>query len=161
MVTYHNSGQEPVDLNLTLRLRAASGQPVPETVGKLSADTVTVPAQGQATVTLTFAVQPDRVDTYTGLLTAASADQTVSLRTPVGAYQEPERYDLKVAVKDRTGAAPVNGAGEVVVLNAATGEWISTANDRFRLPAGRYAVLATVATPRPKQAPQLDLPRPS
>ena len=70
----------------------------------LSADHITVPADGQASVNVTVDPTVETEGAFAGVVTGSSegADhQTV--RTAVGYYLEPERYTLTVVIKPRAG----------------------------------------------------------
>ncbi|WP_109474307.1 S8 family peptidase [Ornithinimicrobium cavernae] len=76
-VTYTNTGAEPVELTLDLDVSTRGGdEPSPEGLS-LSAETVSVPAGGTASVTVT--VNPGALERgqYTGQLHATSGDTTV------------------------------------------------------------------------------------
>ncbi|MET7402958.1 S8 family serine peptidase [Dactylosporangium sp. NPDC005572] len=117
-VTYTNSGGAPVTLALgeaatiaggpyDVDPAADAGTPAPEEMFTLSADTVTVPAHGSASVTIT--ARPSMAMTarrYLGQITATTAGTTV--RTQFGLYTEDERHNLHVSVRDRQGR-PVQG----------------------------------------------------
>ncbi|MFC5801934.1 S8 family serine peptidase [Streptomyces formicae] len=119
-VTYRNSGSTPVTLHLALTAEVAggpydvdpgadAGTPAPAGMFTLSADSVTVPAHGTATVTAT--ARPDLGADgrrYLGRITASDADGTARTRTRFGLYKEEERHDLRVTLKDRSGE-PVAG----------------------------------------------------
>ncbi|MER6583900.1 hypothetical protein ABT267_50095, partial [Nonomuraea sp. NPDC001023] len=93
-ITYTNDGDAPVTLNLT----------TDTDVLKLPQDKLEVPAGGQASLTLTVDVTGKPAGDYPGVLTAASGDTI--LRTPAGAYVEPESHDVTVSTVARSGAAP-------------------------------------------------------
>ncbi|MBB5630521.1 S8 family serine peptidase [Sphaerisporangium krabiense] len=105
-VTYTNASQEPVELALT--------EDGPYT---LSAGHLTVPAGGDASVTLTLD-SGLRPGVYTGTLTATAGELTV--RTLAGAYIEPESYDLTVRAVGRDGG-PVQEV-DAALFNLKTGE---------------------------------------
>ncbi|EWT00739.1 peptidase S8 [Intrasporangium oryzae NRRL B-24470] len=101
-ITYTNSSDQPVDLALQTNVNGPTG-PVTDLV-HLSASTVTVPANGSATVHV--AADPDDVSgvgAFTGTVTATSADGAVSLRTSVGLVKEEERYSLNIHMVGRDG----------------------------------------------------------
>ena len=83
-VTYTNATAAAVELELGLSLAGRDGTPPAAGAVDLGAATVTVPAGGTSTVTLT--VDPAVLDRgrYTGRLTAASADGSVALATTLG-----------------------------------------------------------------------------
>ncbi|BBH71822.1 peptidase [Actinoplanes sp. OR16] len=109
-VTYSNSGDVPVTLDLGVSGSVAggpydtdpgadAGTPAPG-MFTLSASTVVVPAQGTASVTVT--AHPEQAADgrrYLGEIKAGG------VRTQLGLYAEDERHDLTLDVKDRAGAA--------------------------------------------------------
>ncbi|GGT16254.1 S8 family serine peptidase [Nonomuraea spiralis] len=111
-VTYTNTSDRPVELTLT--------EDSPYT---LSADHLTLPAGGHATVRLTLDPTLPAGD-HPGILTA-TAGQSV-LRTLAGAYVEPESYSLTVTTVGRNGE-PVPDV-DARLYNLKTGE---TASLRF------------------------------
>ena len=146
-LTYTNRGH--ADVTLALAVSSEDGSSAVPGVG-LSADHITVPADGQATVDVTVDPTVETEGAYAGVVTGTSegADhQTV--RTAVGYYLEPERYTLKVVIKPRAGTRV---ASHVVALlgysdysydqrelDAAKGERTLT----FRLPPGTYSTAVT------------------
>ncbi|MGC4770081.1 S8 family serine peptidase [Micromonospora sp. DT44] len=98
-VTYTNVGNAPVSLKLTLDATSA-----PAGLFTLSADTVTVPANGTATVTLTAAYDKLPVEKQvSGMIVATDAAGTVRGRTLIGASKEGQRQNLTLVAKDRDG----------------------------------------------------------
>ncbi len=83
-LTYTNPTDEPVALELSATLARTTGTEVPADVIALDRDTVTVPARGSATVTVT--VDQTRLDAgaYTGAVVATGTTGDLRLRTPVG-----------------------------------------------------------------------------
>ncbi|NGY62506.1 S8 family serine peptidase [Lentzea sp. NEAU-D13] len=143
-ITYRNTGSAPVSLRLSMDVPAF----------RLNADEVTVPANGEATVTVTFDHAAAQIGVYGGRLVAKSSDGTV-IQTPVGAYKEPESYDLTTKLIDQNGAAPPGGLlASAIWVPLGTGQDdfdLMGNNSTVRLPAGRYAVLGTVQTAVPGQ----------
>jgi subtilisin family serine protease len=90
-ITYANAGDTPITLDLS-----AQGE-----VLKLPTDKVTVPAKGEASVTLTVDATGKAPGDYPGTITAASGDTVV--RTLAGAYVEQESYDVTVTAVGRQG----------------------------------------------------------
>ncbi|MGW3243028.1 S8 family peptidase [Streptomyces sp. NPDC001070] len=107
-ITYRNPGDEPLTLHLEHNAGYKAGKaPAPENLFSLSTDTVTVPAHGTADVTLT--VNPEATTLYaafSGVVHAATADDSVSVRVPFGADIEQPSHDLRITMRSRSGAAP-------------------------------------------------------
>ncbi len=142
-VTWHNSGAEPVTLDLAAGLTGTDGQPAPDGLLTLSARSVTVPAGGSASVELTATARDGRPGTYSGVLTATGGP--VSTRTALSVRQEEEQYDLTVTAVDRDGAP---AQADVAITDLDTGRVIQSGVETYRLPHGRYAVNVTIRTAR-------------
>ncbi|MEV6237845.1 S8 family serine peptidase [Lentzea sp. NPDC051838] len=142
-ITYRNTGSAPVSLRLSTDVPAF----------RTNADEVTVPANGEATVTVTFDHSAAQIGVYGGRLLAKSGDTVI--QTPVGAYKEPESYDLTTKLIDQNGAAPADGLlANAMWVPLGTGQDdfdLMGNNSTVRLPAGRYAVLGTIQTVIPGQ----------
>nr|WP_083466867.1 S8 family serine peptidase [Kibdelosporangium sp. MJ126-NF4]CEL19148.1 peptidase S8 and S53, subtilisin, kexin, sedolisin [Kibdelosporangium sp. MJ126-NF4] len=140
-VTYKNSGTAPVTLALS------SSDPA----FRLSATEVTVPAGGEATVTVSFDGAQAKPASYGGLVLAKSGPTEV--RTAVGATKEPESYDLTVRTIDRDGAVNGGGIGQLQNLDKPEVSFFPVfPGDTVRVPAGRYAMISLVITPAVPQA---------
>ncbi|MET8101308.1 S8 family serine peptidase [Streptomyces sp. NPDC005236] len=155
-VTYRNTGDEPVELNLALTASvgggpievdptADKGKPAPEGMFALSADTVTVPAHGSADVTAI--ARPDLGADgrrYLGQITATDSTGTPLARTRVGLYREDDRHNLHLTLKDRSGK-PAAGYVEFQRLGDELGPWVQYVDDSgvldLRLRTGTYSVL--------------------
>ncbi|MFC5099727.1 hypothetical protein, partial [Kibdelosporangium philippinense] len=96
-----------------------------------------MPAGGEASVTITFDHTKAAVDVYGGRLIARSGD--IVVQTLVGAYKEPESYDLTVRFIDRDGNETQGGAGKATWVRLDTGKDAFGGmldNSTVRLPAG-------------------------
>lgn len=102
-VTYTNASDTPVELSL--RAEGAA-----EGVATLADKTLTVPAQGTASTTVTGDGAKAPVGNTSGRIVASAGGEEVA-HTAFGLVKEEERYTLTVHVKDRDGAA--TGAGLV------------------------------------------------
>ncbi|MET0494595.1 MAG: S8 family peptidase, partial [Actinoplanes sp.] len=126
-ITYTNIGTTPVTLALSSSLDLIT----------LSAERLTVPAQGSASVTATttFDQVPDD-QAFSGYVTATAG--TAGLRTSVAVGQEGVRRHLTLRTKDRAGK-PV--AGRLVLLGSEktiTEQIDDTGTLDLRLPADTY-----------------------
>jgi hypothetical protein len=110
-VTYSNSSAEDVELKL-------SAQGAPEGVVTLADTTLTVPAHGTASTTVTGDGTDAPVGNTSGQIVAADADGKTVAHTAFGLVKEEERYTLTVHVKDRSGAAT---AADLTVQRLAEG----------------------------------------
>lgn len=155
-VSYSNSGSAPLTLKLTesaavaggpydVDPTAGAGSPAPAGMFTLSADSVTVPAHGSATVTAT--AQPSMGANgrrYLGQIVATDAANTVQARTQVGLYKEDQRYTLHVSLKDRSGN-PAAGTVELQQFGIPDPSFIAvdaTGKTDVRLPAGTYSAVS-------------------
>lgn len=138
-VTYGNSGDAPVTLDLALDF--------PAPLVSLSANTVTVPAHGTAEVTLT--ADPNLGEagaTYLGTLKASDGRGTVRV-TNLGLVEEDERYPLTINLTDRAGQ-PAHG---FVMLQTENDFWPIflevTGSATVRLPKQTYAASSWLDVP--------------
>ncbi|MFB4285772.1 S8 family serine peptidase [Nonomuraea sp. MTCD27] len=107
-ITYTNTGDEPVTLDLAVNAPTA-----PAGLFTLSASQVTVPAHGTSKVTLN--VEPARADddTYaSGQIIATGPGGTPAVHTLIGMNKEGRRTGLSIRTRDRDGGGL---PGEVVV----------------------------------------------
>ncbi|MEO3818472.1 S8 family serine peptidase [Plantactinospora sp. B24E8] len=135
-VTYTNVGDAPVELALRTEVPDA-----PTGLFALSADRVSVPAHGTASVDLTAAFDLLPADReLSGMVTATDGAGTVRAKTLVGAGKEGQRQNLHIVARDRSGQ-PIPGAKVLV-----TTKDLFTAVDldesgsaTLRLPPGSYS----------------------
>ncbi len=147
-VTYTNGGDAEVALDLALDVAPAPA----EGVFELSADTVTVPAGGEAIVTLT--VDPTAGDParYSGYLTASA--EGIGLVTAVGYEKEEPSFNLTVRVIGRTGATPrqsligVQNLADPAIFYTIGGTFLED-EASFRVPAGTYGVQGAIFSADP------------
>jgi subtilisin family serine protease len=141
-VTYHNYGTAPVTLDLALHTNGPDGKPSVAGLFTVSASTLTVPAGGDASVTVTADTRAGGPDGFAGgNLTATAGD--VVVQTPLGIVKEVESYDLTVAVNDRAGKATEQYDTLVFRLDT-FGVFFPYDPDgtaTVRLPKGRYLVV--------------------
>ncbi|OWA03832.1 peptidase S8 [Streptomyces sp. CS113] len=97
-VAYTNSSDADVELKLSVR-------GAPEGVATLAETSLTVPAHGTASTTVTGDGSKAPVGNTSGQVVAADASGKPLAHTAFGLVKEGERYTLTVHVKDRSGAA--------------------------------------------------------
>ncbi|CAB86111.1 MULTISPECIES: S8 family serine peptidase [Streptomyces] len=97
-VAYTNSSDTDVELKLSVR-------GAPEGVATLADTSLTVPAHGTASTTVTGDGSKAPVGDTSGQVVAADASGKPLAHTAFGLVKEGERYTLTVHVKDRSGAA--------------------------------------------------------
>ncbi len=111
-VTYRNKSAKQMTLDLALEAATRNGDRDPAAPLSVSPRTLTLPAGGRATVTVTADSSLGKIGTYGALLTArqrgVEAAQGVVLRTAVGFTKEAEKYTLTFKARDRGG--PVSGS---------------------------------------------------
>jgi subtilisin family serine protease len=148
-VTYRNVGTRAVTLSLRSTFADAAGRPAAAGVLRIGRRSVTVPAGGTAAVPVTLTPARAAVGLYGGRLDARSADGAVVLTTALGAYSEPESYDLTLTSLDTAGQAAAYAVAFVV--DARTGDFslldMAGGAGVLRRPAGTYIVLATILGP--------------
>ncbi|GLZ32389.1 serine protease [Lentzea sp. NBRC 105346] len=130
-VTYLN----PTDAALEFDLKLDGGAPL----FSLSANKVTVPARGKASVTLTTDTRLGTTDgAYTGQLTATAGTRVV--RTPFSVTREVESYDVTLEALDRDGKPSSSNFFNIVGLDVS--KWLFTSavdgKAKLRLPKGSY-----------------------
>ncbi|GGV37463.1 peptidase [Streptomyces longisporoflavus] len=134
-VTYTNSSDAAVELSL-------SAEGAAEGVATLADKTLTVPAHGTASTTVTGDGAKAPVGNTSGRIVASAAGKPVA-HTAFGLVKEEERYTLTVRVKDRDGAATGAGlvlqrlAGQVDPVQAQVGD---SGTLQLRLEPGKYAL---------------------
>ncbi|MEV0455870.1 S8 family peptidase [Catellatospora methionotrophica] len=146
-ITYHNLGDAPMTLNLSI---VASAPGAPAGMFTLDRDQVTVPTGGTATamlVTNTAVQAQDR--TYTGTVVATSGQ--TSVRTPFAVAREGESYEVAVTGINRAGAPADLYALRFVDINspAAFFPFDPSGKLTVRLPKGSYYLDNQVFTPDP------------
>jgi subtilisin family serine protease len=149
-LTYTNTGSQAVTLALAVKSTDPRHKAAPAGFFSLSADSVTVPAKGSASVDVTVNTTLGGTvnGAYTAYITATSADGR-TVRTAAGVNREVESYDVTVKHLDRQGKAtgaydsslfPMSGelAGTLIPVYDADG----TAT--IRVPKGQYMLSSTV-----------------
>lgn len=144
VVTYTNDSDTAVEVDLALSVNAADGAPVPAGVAALSADSLTIPAHGTASVDVTIDPRADEPDVFAGVLRASGAGFP-AVRTVLAFQVDPDMYTLRIEAS-RLGGLPADNpdAGWVHGIDDPdVNQWFQFVDGvaEVRLPAGRYAVL--------------------
>ncbi|MEU8263230.1 S8 family serine peptidase, partial [Micromonospora sp. NPDC048999] len=137
-VTYHNSGSAAVTLRLGLTTGAPAG------IFSLDADTVTVPAGGQASVTLSADTRQggDVTGGLGGQVTATAAG--VSVQTPFGVVREELKYPVKVTATERDGDPAEDAMTVLLRKDLSWSDVVFGASNDLRLPPGEYFAFSWV-----------------
>ncbi|WP_266586675.1 S8 family serine peptidase [Streptomyces sp. NBC_00365] len=135
-ITYTNTTDTAVELKVSSSLHDAA----------LNADTVTVPAKGTATVSVSVDPAKEAVGRYTGHITA-SADG-VLVTTAVGFEKLPKTYDLKVSLLGRDGKPSTSAS--LFMLQELSGAYPDTygfigKDYTFKVPAGTYSMASWIS----------------
>jgi subtilisin family serine protease len=147
-VTYDNHGTAEVTLDLALSASGPDGAAAEAGVFTVDNQRVTIPAGGQAKVTLTADTRVGAADgNFTGYLTATAEDSGPGVRIPFAVTREREAYDLTLVHTGRDGSAPYFYSTSIYRLDTfdsyqVAGEDATPAT--IRLPKGRYAVFSGV-----------------
>ncbi|MGW3811472.1 S8 family serine peptidase [Micromonospora sp. NPDC005113] len=153
-LTYTNHTDSPVTLSLNSELEDGHRDPIADLT--LSTDTVTVPANGQATVAAS--VDPADYDVlggFGGTITAAGSD--IRLSTAVG-FGQANAQDVTIKVLDSAGN-PYDPAAVVLIQDTYDSEnplgqpvyFLPTENGlaTAKVPAGSYTLMTNVAEADP------------
>ncbi|SCF29839.1 S8 family serine peptidase [Micromonospora mirobrigensis] len=161
-ITYANSGATPLTLAVSLDARDADGAPAPAGLFGLDASSVTVPAGGTASVTVTVQAGADLPDRYVGGEVTATGGGT-QVQTPVAL--DIARHQLALTLVGPDGGAPTADQSWVTVLTDLDRQTILVLDDpsttRYRVRAGRYLVQTYLVTGDPNAADITSLVRPS
>ncbi|GAA5179565.1 S8 family serine peptidase [Rugosimonospora acidiphila] len=159
-VTYHNAGTAEVTLNLALNVTGPDDTAPVAGMFTLDANQVTVPAGGQAQVTLTADTRGSGPDgRYSGELLATAAGGT-QVSTPVGVDKEVESYNLTISFVDGKGAASTDNAAQLIGTDPANTGLLDFPYDpsgtvTLRLPKGHYDLESAIYTDNGGQYPDL------
>ncbi len=136
-LTYRNHGADPIVLSLAFDVTGPDGAAAPAGMFTVAPAEVTVPAGGEAQVSITADTRAGDSDgRFAGALVATGAGQ--SLRTTVAVEREVESYELELVHIDREGNPGIGLSG---MLNLDSGDFQrleSVGTSTMRLPRGRY-----------------------
>ncbi|MCM3733692.1 S8 family serine peptidase [Fictibacillus nanhaiensis] len=141
-VTYTNTSDSAVSLNLQADFKNADGEASPNGMLNVSDSQITVPANGTKNVTLTLDPKLGELGArYEGHLTATDADGKQVAHTSMGMVKEEEKYTLTLKATDRNGNPTLAYAAlfskdmdpEIVAVNGTT---------ELRLRPGTYSAMA-------------------
>ncbi|MDX3353221.1 S8 family serine peptidase [Streptomyces sp. ME01-24h] len=138
-ITYTNSGDEPVTLRLAVEPDASG-----DTAFSLSAGQVTVPAHGSTGVEVGADLSGLARGNHTAQVVARDADGTLVAHTVAGVSLEPERYNLDITMKDRSGEPMTGWIHLKGALSRSTTAYQIPESGKLtlRLPADTYTVVS-------------------
>jgi subtilisin family serine protease len=147
-LAFRNAGPAGQTLSLRLDVTGPDGRPAPAGTFTLDAAPVTVPAGGEASVTVTADTSVEAPDgRYTGWIVANSGSGA-TVRTPIAVEREVESYDITLRALDRQGAE-TDFIGEILT----PGEplfVVGLGPVTLRIPRGEYAFAFVVAGGQPE-----------
>ncbi|MFF1822122.1 S8 family serine peptidase [Kribbella sp. NPDC058245] len=143
-VTYSNTGTAPVALDLSASVTGPDGKAAPAGMFTVSPASLTIPAGGRATATVTTNTAVPGVDgVYSGVIAAGA------LRTPIAVTREVESYDVKVNFIGFDGQ-PTTAYGfrfvDVNLPNAVLPDEGSGSTTTVRLAKGQHYFEASIGT---------------
>ncbi|GAB2811808.1 S8 family peptidase [Lentzea nigeriaca] len=140
-VTYRNTGEEPVTLDLTVDVAGPHGKSAPAGMVTVAPAKLTVPAGGEAKATITTDTKVNAPDgAYSGAIVTSTG-----VRTLVAVNREVESYDLGVSVISLDGGAPLDHSTSFI--NLTTGKRYTASAEKLRLPKGGYMLDSAMLTP--------------
>ncbi|HEX6684386.1 MAG TPA: S8 family serine peptidase, partial [Candidatus Limnocylindrales bacterium] len=147
-VTYRNAGATDVTLDLALNITGKTSGPAAAGMFTVSPASVTVPAGGEATVTVTVNPTAGALDLYGGYLVGTAGG--ASVRTSVGAHVEPEMYNLTVPALAKDGRQ-ADGISQVELWGPNLGTFQTKyyrggVTPTFRVPPGTYSLMGYIFT---------------
>ncbi|WP_199714743.1 S8 family serine peptidase [Micromonospora radicis] len=140
-LSWRNTGDTAITLDLTLQLAGPGGEPTPAGMFALSAQQVVVPAGGTASVTVTADTSVDSPDGYyTGRVLARSGDTVAT--TPVAVHKEVESYPVTLRHLGLDGSAPDDYLTFLIGLDDFSDVYAydPSGTVEIRVPKGRYGV---------------------
>ncbi|GGP73264.1 S8 family serine peptidase [Saccharothrix coeruleofusca] len=158
-VVYRNTGSAAVALTVTTDVKGPDGAAAPSGLITASPAKVTVPAGGQASVTVTADTRRGSLDgLYVGSVVATGGP--TALRTAISVNREVESYDVAFSFVDANGAPASDYYASVIGLDNDVFAFPYDEDGAFtmRLPKGDYFANADVTTGDQKLAL---LPRPA
>lgn len=145
-LTYRNAGTSPITVDLALDVRGPAGAPAPDGMFSVSPNTVTVPAGGEAQVTVTSDTSVDGPVGYiTGQLVATGG---ATAHTPVAVDREGMTHKLTAVHTDRAGN-PTSAHNSYLLSLDEQVEYSLDSTDgttSVRVPPGRYALISHIFT---------------
>ncbi|MFE1841602.1 S8 family peptidase [Streptomyces sviceus] len=150
-IAIHNDAADARTFTLTASITSSADDPLPDGAVRLSANEVTVPAGGSASVTITADPNVLTAETlYSGLVTAAATDSSASVRVPVSLYVEPPLRTITVR-GTATNGKPVLDNSFLLVLDETSSNFYEGAFSNgvatVRVKPGSYAIETLLLSP--------------
>ncbi|WIY00858.1 S8 family serine peptidase [Amycolatopsis mongoliensis] len=155
-LSYTNTGDRPLELNLKLAVRPWDGNAQPPTGMRLASTTLSVPPKSTRSVELSQDPNEGAAGVYGGAVVATTADGG-SVRTTVSAYNAAALVPVTVRVLDSAGAPAEQASAQLIDDDGGSGnrndpflDQVSQQVDlvggagRVAVPAGRYSALGWV-----------------
>jgi len=147
-VNYRNTGRRTVTLHLTAALSTPDGAPAAPQALTLDRRRLTIAPGRTAAATVTYRPGAGPVGAVSGRITAATVDGTPVVSTTLGAYREPESYNVTLKAFARTGAS---APALITAVERRSGRWafldVDGRGRLHRLPAGEYTVMTLTQEP--------------
>ncbi|MFD8495719.1 S8 family serine peptidase [Amycolatopsis sp. NPDC059657] len=152
-LSYTNHSDQPLKLNLSVKVQSWDGNPPPADGVKLTETTVSIPPKSTSDVTMTVSPDAGTPGVYGGTVVANSTDGAV-LRTPLSTYNAPALFPVTVRMLDSSGKPPELAVAQLVDDAAGSGnhndpflDQLSQQLDlvdgvgRVSVPAGNYSAI--------------------
>ncbi|OXM57622.1 peptidase S8 and S53 subtilisin kexin sedolisin [Amycolatopsis thailandensis] len=153
-LSYTNSGDQPLNLNLNLTVQPWDGVAKPGTGMRLAKTNLSIPPKSSTTVDLSVNPSEGVAGVYGGAVVATTADGTGSVRTPVSIYNAAELFPVTIRVRDSAGGPAQVASAQLIDDTAGAGNrndpFLDQVNQQIGLvdgvgrvlvPAGRYSAL--------------------
>ncbi|OXM54560.1 peptidase S8 and S53 subtilisin kexin sedolisin [Amycolatopsis alba DSM 44262] len=156
-LSYTNTGDQPLNLNLKLTVQPWDSGTKPGTGMRLAKTDVSIPPKSSTTVDLAVNPSEGVAGVYGGAVVATTADGTNSVRTPVSTYNATELFPVTIRLQDSAGGPAQVASAQLIDDAAGAGNRNDPFLDqvsqqiglvdgvgRVLVPAGRYSALGWV-----------------
>ncbi|MBB5857567.1 S8 family serine peptidase [Amycolatopsis umgeniensis] len=156
-LSYTNTGDRPLALNLKLAVQPWDGGAKPGTGMRLAKTDLSIPPKSSTTVDLAVNPSEGVAGVYGGAVVATTADGANSVRTAVSTYNAAELFPVTIRVRDSAGGPAQIASAQLIDDAAGAGNRNDPFLDqvsqqiglvdgvgRVLVPAGRYSALGWV-----------------
>ncbi|OOC05652.1 peptidase S8 and S53 subtilisin kexin sedolisin [Amycolatopsis azurea DSM 43854] len=156
-LSYTNSGDQPLNLNLNLVVQPWDSATKPSTGMRLAKTNLSIPPKSSTTVDLAVNPSEGVAGVYGGAVVATTPDGANSVRTPVSTYNAAELFPVTIRVRDSAGVPAQLASAQLIDDSAGAGNRNDPFLDqvsqqiglvdgvgRVLVPAGRYSALGWV-----------------